>query len=73
MARPLLWDENMQNFKDTHELFKKRKAVITVKSGDDLAVEALHLFRDDEERHRMEAETLAICKENKGAAHRTAM
>ncbi|HCP95642.1 MAG TPA: tetraacyldisaccharide 4'-kinase, partial [Anaerovibrio sp.] len=72
-GKAIIVGENMQNFKDTHVLFKNRNAVITVKSGEDLAVEALHLFRDDEERHRMEAETLAICKENKGAAHRTAV
>lgn len=73
-GKAIVVGSNMFNFKDTHLLFKKRNAVVTVKDGDkELPREVLRLFQDDEERHRMEAETLAICSENRGAAKRTAV
>ena len=71
-GKAIIVGPNMFNFKDTHVLFKNRNAVVTVKNGADLAKEALKLFQDDGERHRMEEETLAICRENRGAAERTA-
>ena len=71
-GKAIIVGPNMFNFKDTHVLFKNRNAVVTVKNGADLAKEALKLFQDDDERHRMEEETLAICRENRGAAERTA-
>ncbi len=71
-GKAIIVGPNMFNFKDTHVLFKNRNAVVTVKNGADLAKEALKLFQDDDERHRMEKETLAICRENRGAAERTA-
>ena len=64
---------NMFNFKETHALFTKRSAVITVQNSAELTKEVVRLFSDDEERHRMESETLAICSENKGAARRSAI
>lgn len=64
---------NMFNFKETHALFTKRKAVITVQNSGELAKEVVRLFENDAERHRMETETLAICSENKGAARRSAV
>lgn len=64
---------NMFNFKETHALFTKRNAVVTVQNSDELTKEVVRLFDDDTERHRMEAETLAICGENKGAARRSAV
>lgn len=64
---------NMFNFKETHALFTKRNAVVTVQNGDGLAEAALRLFEDTEERGRMERETLAIVHENKGAARRSAV
>ncbi len=71
-GKAIIVGPNMFNFKDTHVLFKNRNAVVTVKNGADLAKEALKLFQNDDERHRMEEETLAICRENRGAAERTA-
>lgn len=64
---------NMFNFKETHALFTKRRAVITVNNGDELAKAVVDLFANDGERHRMERETLAICAENKGAARKSAV
>lgn len=64
---------NMFNFKETHALFTKRSAVITVLNAEELTKAAVHLFLDGEERRRMERETLAICQENKGAARRSAV
>ena len=71
-GKAIIVGPNMFNFKDTHVLFKNRNAVVTVENGADLAKEALKLFQNDDERHRMEEETLAICRENRGAAERTA-
>ncbi len=64
---------NMFNFKETHELFSKRDACITVNNSSELTEQVLNLFRDSDLRNRMEKETLAICSENKGAARRTAV
>ena len=63
----------MFNFKDTHALFKKRDACITVNNEQELAQEAVKLFDDAAHRHRLEAETLAIVGENKGASRKSAM
>lgn len=64
---------NMFNFKETHALFTKRSAVVTVEDGDALRCAAARLFTDAAERARMERETLAIVNENKGAARRSAL
>ena len=64
---------NMFNFKDTHVLFTKRNACVTVNNGSELTREVLRLFENSEERHRMEQETLAIVSENKGAARKSAV
>ena len=64
---------NMFNFKETHALFTKRSAVITVQTSGDLAKAVVHLFTDEAERRRMERETFAICQENKGAARKSAV
>ena len=63
----------MFNFKDTHALFKNRNAVITVKNSKELRQQVVRLFDDPEERHRMEQETLAIVRENKGASRKSAV
>ena len=63
----------MFNFKDTHALFKKRDACITVNNEQELAVETARLFDDAGHRHRLEAETLAIVGENKGASRKSAL
>ncbi len=72
-GKAIIVGSNMFNFKDTHVLFSKRKACITVENGSELAQAALKLFQDDERRHQMEQETLAIVQENKGASRKTAV
>ena len=63
---------NMFNFKDTHTLFTRRNAVITVNNSQELSEAVVRLFDDVDERERMEKETLAIINENKGAAKKSA-
>ncbi|BAL84301.1 putative 3-deoxy-D-manno-octulosonic-acid (KDO) transferase/tetraacyldisaccharide-1-P 4'-kinase [Selenomonas ruminantium subsp. lactilytica TAM6421] len=63
----------MFNFKDTHALFKKRDACITVNNEQELAQETVKLFDDADHRHRLERETLAIVGENKGASRKSAL
>ena len=63
----------MFNFKDTHALFKKRNACITVNNEQELAAETVQLFDDAAHRHQLEAETLAIVGENKGASRKSAI
>lgn len=63
----------MFNFKDTHALFKKREACITVKNAQELANEVVNLFDDEAYRQRLEKETLAIVGENKGASRKSAI
>lgn len=72
-GKAIIVGHNMFNFKDTHALFTKRKACITVKDADELAAEAVKLFNDKNERERLEKETLAIVNENKGAARKSAV
>ncbi|MBR4695113.1 MAG: 3-deoxy-D-manno-octulosonic acid transferase, partial [Selenomonadaceae bacterium] len=64
---------NMFNFKDTHALFTKRNACITVKDAEELSEKVAKLFNDPQERRRMEQETLDIVNENKGAARKSAV
>ncbi|MCR5176184.1 MAG: tetraacyldisaccharide 4'-kinase [Anaerovibrio sp.] len=72
-GKAIIVGDNMFNFKDTHTLFKNRNAVVTVSDGNQLVDEVQRLFQDDDERHRMERETLSIVSENQGAAERTAV
>lgn len=72
-GKAIVVGHNMFNFKDTHALFKKRNACITVKDADELAREVSRLFDDAGHRHRMEEETLAIVRENKGASRKSAL
>lgn len=63
----------MFNFKDTHALFKNRDACVTVKDENELVTQVVKLFDEPEHRHKMEQETLAIVKENKGASRKSAV
>ena len=72
-GKAILVGFNMFNFKDTHVLFTKRNACITVNNADELTHEVLGLFCDDSRRHQMEQETLAIVRENKGASRKSAV
>ncbi len=72
-GKAIIVGHNMFNFKDTHALFAKRNACITVRNADELEQEVLHLFDSPELRRQMEAETLAIVGENKGASRKSAV
>ena len=63
----------MFNFKDTHVLFSKRDACITVKNSKELTEAVLELFNCPEKRHQMERETLQIIEDNRGASRRSAV
>ncbi|MBR1730653.1 MAG: tetraacyldisaccharide 4'-kinase [Selenomonadaceae bacterium] len=72
-GKAIIVGHHMENFKDTHALFKNRNACITVDSPKELAEEALKLFDDPDHRRRLEIETLAIVKENRGASRKSAV
>ncbi len=72
-GKAIIVGHNMFNFKDTHLLFTKRSACLTVHDEGELAAAVCRLFEDGEERGRMERETLAIVGENKGASRKTAV
>ena len=71
-GKAIIVGNQMFNFKDIHALFRNRNAVVTVASGEELTRETLRLFGDAAERARLEAETLAIINENKGASEKSA-
>ena len=71
-GKAIVVGSNMENFKDTHALFTKRNACVTVNNPEELNKEVLRLFDDENERKRLERETLAIVNENKGAARKSA-
>ena len=72
-GKAIIVGPHMFNFKDTHVLFSKRNACITVKNSKELANAVLELFNNPDERHRMEDETLKIIADNKGASRRSAI
>ena len=71
-GKAIIVGNQMFNFKDIHALFRNRNAVVTVTNGEELTRETLRLFGDAAERARLEAETLAIINENKGASEKSA-
>ncbi len=72
-GKAIIVGHHMFNFKDTHILFSKRSACITVKNQQELTDSIARLFANPEERSCMEAETLAIVSENKGASRKSAL
>ncbi|MBF1682021.1 MAG: tetraacyldisaccharide 4'-kinase [Selenomonas artemidis] len=71
-GKAIIVGNQMFNFKDIHALFRNRNAVVTVTNGEELTREMLRLFGDAVERAWLEAETLAIINENKGASEKSA-
>ena len=71
-GKAIIVGNQMFNFKDIHALFRNRNAVVTVTNGEELTRETLRLFGDAAVRARLEAETLAIINENKGASEKSA-
>ncbi len=72
-GKAIIVGHHMENFKDTHALFKNRNACVTVNNPEELAIEAAKLFDNPEERRRLECETIAIVKENRGASRKSAV
>ena len=72
-GKAIVVGSHMFNFKDTYALFKNRDACLTVKNGEELAKQVTRLFDEPEHRHRMEEETRAIVRENKGASRKSAI
>lgn len=72
-GKAIIVGHHMFNFKDSHVLFTKRKACLTVKNQEELTGFVQRLFSDEAERQRMECETLAIVNENKGASKKSAI
>lgn len=72
-GKAVIVGSHMFNFKDTYALFKNRDACLTVKNGEELAKQVTRLFDEPEHRHRMEEETRAIVRENKGASRKSAI
>ncbi len=64
---------HMENFKETHALFKDRNACVTVNTPEELALETKKLFDDEVRRKQLEDETLKIILENRGAARKSAV
>jgi len=67
-GKPIIVGPHMFNFKDTYALFSKRQACITVDDAAALAENIVELLNNEELRSHMSEETLAIIKENRGAA-----
>ncbi len=72
-GKAIIVGPHMFNFKDTHVLFSKRNACITVKNGKELTAAVIDLFQNEDKRHQMERETLAIIDDNRGASRRSAV
>ena len=72
-GKAIIVGHHMENFKDTHALFKNRNACVTVNNPEELAIEAAKLFDNPDERRRLECETIAIVKENRGASRKSAV
>lgn len=72
-GKAIIIGNHMENFKDTHALFKNRNACITVNNADELAEETKKLFDDSSRRKELETETYKIVQENRGAARKSAV
>ena len=70
-GKAILIGPHMFNFKETYALFSGRQACSTVCDTQELTETVLHLLQDSKERQRMEALTLDIVRENKGASRRS--
>ena len=72
-GKAIIVGHHMENFKDTHALFKNRNACVTVNSPEELVEETKKLFDDPERRKQLEEETYKIVQENRGAARKSAV
>ena len=72
-GKAIIVGHHMENFKDTHALFKNRNACVTVNSPDELAEQVKKLFDNPARRRELEAETIKIVQENRGASRKSAI
>lgn len=72
-GKAIIVGSNMFNFKDTHALFKKEGAIITVEDKAGLKKAVFDLFNNEEKRKALEEKTLNIVLKNKGASRRSAL
>ena len=72
-GKAIIVGHHMENFKDTHALFKNRDACVTVNSPEELVEQVKKLFDDPARRRRLEEETIKIVKENRGASRKSAI
>ena len=72
-GKPILIGPHMHNFKDTYALFSARNACLTITDANQLTEKVLEILNNDSLRQAMASETLAIIKENRGAAHASAL
>jgi 3-deoxy-D-manno-octulosonic-acid transferase len=72
-GKPILVGPHMFNFKDSYALFSSRNACATVYDGGELAAKILSILRDKEVSAGMSNNTLAIIRENRGAAKKSIM
>ena len=72
-GKAIIVGHHMENFKDTHALFKNRNACITVNNPEELVEETKKLFDDPAHRKQLEEETLKIVLENRGASRKSAV
>ena len=72
-GKAIIVGPNMFNFKDTYALFSNRNACLTAHDAVELGSTILKLFRNPELRKKMEEETLAIVRENRGASRKSAI
>ncbi len=72
-GKAIIVGHHMENFKDTHALFKNRDACVTVNSPEELAEQVKKLFDDPARRRQLEEETLKIVRENRGASRKSAV
>ncbi len=72
-GKAIIVGHHMENFKDTHALFKNRNACVTVNNPEELVEETKKLFDDPAHRRQLEDETLKIVRENRGASRKSAI
>ena len=72
-GKAIIVGKNMFNFKDTYMLFTKNNACITVENSAGLGKEFVNLFKHPQIRRDMEAASLKIINDNKGASRRSAL
>ena len=72
-GKAIIVGHHMENFKDTHALFKNRNACVTVNNPEELVEQVKKLFDNPLRRRELEDETFKIVQENRGASRKSAI